>query len=91
MNEIKMSVTEDKYINDSIKELKNDYPDKIKELEEALLDYMGENDLKILKTGFPNKWNNLTKKMAYPYELFNCIENYQKPANNLKKETSSVI
>ena len=47
---------------------------------------MGENDLKILKTGFPDKWKGLTKKLAYPYEFFNCIEDYQKPVNNLKKE-----
>ena len=24
--------------------------------------------------------------MAYPYEFFNCIEDYQKPVNKLKKE-----
>ena len=77
---------EDKYENDSIKDLKKDYPDEIKILEEALLDYMGENDLKILKTGFPDKWKYLTKKLAYPYEFFNCIEDYQKPVDNLKKE-----
>ena len=47
---------------------------------------MGENDLKILKTGFPDKWKYLTKKLAYPYEFFNCIEDYQKPVDNLKKE-----
>ena len=35
--------------DESIKDLKNDYPEKIKNLEEALLDYMGDNDLKILK------------------------------------------
>ena len=47
---------------------------------------MRENDLKILKTGFPDKWKYLTKKLAYPYEFFNCIEDYQKPVDNLKKE-----
>ena len=62
------------------------YPDKIKILEEAFLDYMGENDLKILKTGFPDKWKYLTKKLAYPYEYFNSIDDYQKPVDNLKKE-----
>ena len=70
----------------TIKDLEKDYPDKIRILEEALLDYMGENDLKILKTGFPDKWKYLTKKLAYPYEFFNCIEDYQKPVNDLKKE-----
>ena len=66
--------------------LKKDYPDKIKNLEEALLIFVGENDLKILKTGFPDKWKYLTKKLAYPYEFFNSIEDYQKPVNKLKKE-----
>ena len=47
---------------------------------------MGENDLKILKTGFPDKWKYLTKKLAYPYEYFNGIDGYQKPVNNLKNE-----
>ena len=65
---------------------KKDYPEEIKNLEEALLDYMGENDLKILKTRFPDKWKYLTKKLAYPYEYFNSIDDYQKPVNNLKKE-----
>ena len=76
--------------NRTIKDLKKDYPNEIKNLEEALLDYMGENDLKILKTGFPDKWKYLTKKLAYPYEFFNCIEDYQKPVDNLKKEDFSV-
>ena len=62
--EIKILITENKYKNISIKDLKKDYPDKIVELQEALLDYMGENDLKNLKTGFPDKWNFLTKKIA---------------------------
>ena len=47
---------------------------------------MGETDLKILKKEFPDKWKYLTKKLAYPYEYFNSIDDYQKPVNNLKKE-----
>ena len=47
VKEIKLLVKEDKYKNDSIKGLKKDYPDEINEIEEALLNYMGENDLKI--------------------------------------------
>ena len=72
--------------NKIIKDLKKDYPEEIENLEEALLDYMGENDLKILKTGFPDKWKFLSKQLAYPYENFNCIDDYQKPVDNLKKE-----
>ena len=86
-----MLITEDKYKNDSIKDLKKDYPDEIKKLEEALPDYMEETDLKILKTGFPDKWKYLTKKLAYPHEFFNCIEDYQKPVDNLKKEDFSKL
>ena len=86
VNRIKMLITEDKYKNDSIKDLKKDYPDKIIELEEALLDYIGENDLKILKTGFPDKWKYLTEKLAYPYEDFNSIDDYKKPVDNIKKK-----
>ena len=70
----------------TIKNLKKYYPEEIKNLEEALLNYMGENDLALLKTGFPDKWKYLTKKLAYPYEYFNSIDDYQKPVNNLKKE-----
>ena len=47
---------------------------------------MGENDLKNLKIRFPNKWKNLTKKLAYPYEYFNRIDENQKPVDNIKKE-----
>ena len=73
---------DDRTIND----LKKDYPNEIKNLEEALLNYIGENDLKILKTGLPDKWKYLTKKLAYPYEYFNSINDYQKPVDNLEKK-----
>ena len=66
--------------------MKKDYPYEIKNLEESLLDYIGENDLKILKTGFPDKWKCLTRKLAYPYEYFNSIDDYQNPVNNLEKK-----
>ena len=67
------------------------YPEEIEKLEEALLNYMGENDLKILKTRFPNKWKYLTKKLAHPYEYFNSIDDYQKPVDNLKKDFFSKL
>ena len=48
---------------------------------------MGENDLKILKTEFPdNKWKVLGNKLAYPYECFNSLYVYQKPVDNITKE-----
>ena len=37
VNEIKLLIEEEKYNNDSIKDLKKDYPYKIEKLEEALL------------------------------------------------------
>ena len=86
VNQIKVLNKRDKYKNDSIKDLKKDYPDEIKELEEALLNYMGRNDLKSLKTEFPEKWKFLTKELAYPYEYFKGINDYQKPVNDLEKE-----
>ena len=82
LNNINKIVEEDKTIED----LKKDYPNEIKSLEEAILDYVGENDLKILKTGFPDKWKFLNKKLVYLSEFFNCIEDYQKPIDTLKKE-----
>ena len=66
--------------------MKKNYPDEIEKLAEALLDYVGENDLKKLKTGFPDKWKYLTKKSAYPYDHFNSLDDYQKPVDNLKNE-----
>ena len=47
---------------------------------------MGENDLKYLKTGLPDNWKFLTKKLANPYEYFNSIDDYQKSVDDLKKE-----
>ena len=85
LKEIKIFFKEDKQ-NDSIQDLKKDYPDNIKELEDALLNYMGENDLKLLKTEFPDKWKYLAEKLAYPYEYFTCIDDYQKSVDNLNKE-----
>ena len=46
---------------------------------------MGENVLKILETGFSDKWKYSTKQLAYPYLYFNGLDDYQKPNNNLQK------
>ena len=58
----------------------------MKILEETLLDYMGQNDLKLLKTELPDKWKYLTEKLSYPYENSNSIDDYQKTVDNLEKE-----
>ena len=53
---------------------------------DGLVENLNEDDFKILKKEFPGKWQYLNKKLAYPYEYFNNIKDYQKPVNNLKKE-----
>ena len=85
INEILIIIDEIIEEDKTIKDLKKDFPNGFKNLEEALPDYTRENDLKILKTGFPDKWKNLTKKLAYPYENLNSIDDYKKPVENLKK------
>ena len=55
--------------------------------EEALLFYLGENYLEVLKIEVPDSnWKYLTRQLAYPYEYFNSLDDYQKPVDNLKKE-----
>ena len=53
---------------------------------DKLVKNLDEDDCKILKKEFPDKWQYLNKKLAYPYEYFNSINDYQKPVNTLKKE-----
>ena len=47
---------------------------------------LDEDDFKILKKEFPDKWQYLNKKLAYPNQYFNCIDDYQKPVDKLKNE-----
>ena len=61
------------------------YPEKIGKIEEVSLDYMGENELKLLKTEIPVKWKFSSRNLAYTYEIFKSIDDYQKPVINLKK------
>ena len=72
--------------NRTIESVKKDYPNEIEKLEEALLICIGENDLKVSKTQFAGKWNYLSKKLAYPYENCNSIDDYQMLVNNLNNE-----
>ena len=39
-----------------------------------------------LKKEFPDKWQNLIKKISISISIFNNIIDYQKPVNNLEKE-----
>ena len=47
---------------------------------------LDQDDFKILKKEFPDKWQFLNKKLAYPYQYFNSFDDYKKPVVNLKKE-----
>ena len=53
---------------------------------DKLVKNLDEYDFKILKKEFPDKWKYLNQKLAYRYEYFNSIEDYQKPVDNKKKE-----
>ena len=52
---------------------------------DKLVKNLDVHDFEILKKGFPDKWQYLNKKLAYPYEYFNSIDDYQKTVDNLKK------
>ena len=42
--------------------------------------------LRFSKKEFPDKWKYSNKKLAYPFEYFNSIEDYRKPFDNLKNK-----
>ena len=53
---------------------------------DKLVKKLDEDDFKNLKREFPDKRQYLNKKLAYPNENFNSIDDYKKPVDNLKKE-----
>ena len=53
---------------------------------DKLVKNLDEDDFKILKKEFPDKWQNLNKKLGYPYQYFKSINDNKKPVNDLKKE-----
>ena len=53
---------------------------------DSLVKNLHEDDFVILKKEFPDKWQYLNKKLAYPYEYFNCIDDYKKPVRNLENK-----
>ena len=53
---------------------------------DSLVKNLDGNDFEILKKEFPDKWQYLNKKLAYPYEYFNSIDDYKKSVHSLKKE-----
>ena len=87
MNIVNEVIEEDK----TIKDLKKYYPDKIKNLEETLLNYMGENDLKTLKTEFPGRWKYLNNKNWHAHNNFSIVLMIIKKLLTIfRKKTSSV-
>ena len=55
-----------------------------------LVKNLDEDDSKILKKQFPDKYHYLNKKLANPYEYFKSIDDCKKPVDILEKEDSSV-
>ena len=53
---------------------------------DSLVKNLDEDDFKILKKEFTEKWLYLNKKLAYPYEYFNSINDYKKPVHNLENK-----
>ena len=53
---------------------------------DSLVKTLVNDGFKILKEEFPDKWEYLNKKLAYPYEFFNGIDDDQKSVNNFTKE-----
>ena len=49
---------------------------------DKLVKNLDEDDFKFLKKEFPDKWQYLSKKLAYPFEYFRSIDDYKKPVNN---------
>ena len=72
--EIKILIKEDMYKNDSIKDLKEDYPNRIEKFQVASLYYIGGSDFKILKTEFSdNMWKYLAKKISISIRIFQQV------------------
>ena len=53
---------------------------------DSLVKNLDEDDFKILKKEFPDKWQYLNQKLAYPYEYFNSIDDYKPPVHNLENK-----
>ena len=54
-------------------------PDSLEKLTESLTD----DDYIHLKSNFPNHWMIFKKKLAYPYEYYKTIEDYENPIDTL--------
>ena len=45
------------------------------------------DELTLLEKEFPSNWELLNKKLAYPYEYFKSLDDYNLPVTNLVKES----
>ena len=52
---------------------------------DGLIKTLNGDDFNVLKKDFPDKWQYLNQNIAYPYENFSSVEDYQKPVDDLKK------
>ena len=50
---------------------------------ERLTESLKDEDYIHLKRHFPNHWMLLNKKLAYPYEFYKTLEDYEKPIDDL--------
>ena len=53
---------------------------------DKLVKNLDEDDFKILIKEFPDNWRFLNKKLAYPFEYFNSVDDYKKSVDNLRKK-----
>ena len=53
---------------------------------DKLVKKLNQDDFVVLKKDFPDKWQYLNKKIAFPYEYFNDIDDYMKPVDKIQKE-----
>ena len=52
---------------------------------DGLVKGLNGDDFRSLKKEILDKWQNLNKKLAYPFEKFNTLDDYKKHVDNLKK------
>ena len=58
----------------------------LSESSDKLVKNLDSDDFIILKKEFPDEWQYLNKKIAYPYQYFNSVDDYKKAVDNLKKQ-----
>ena len=53
---------------------------------DKLVENLDEDGFNFLKKEFPDKWQNLNKKIAYTYQYFISIDDNEKPVTTLEKD-----